>query len=151
MNRVVITGIGVVAPCGIGKEAFWSGVESGRSYIRHDAGMASLGFESTVLSRLDDFDIYDFGQLSEFPGLAAMDRYVQFGVIAGVQALQDAGLMEANPSADESGVLFSSAIGGTATVNQIMAGPKSTAWAARRFLYRPAVRRASTLSGCALS
>ncbi len=135
MNRVVITGIGVVAPCGIGKEAFWSGVESGRSYIRHDAGMASLGFESTVLSRLDDFDIYDFGQLSEFPGLAAMDRYVQFGVIAGVQALQDAGLMEANPSADESGVLFSSAIGGTATVNQIMAG--LSAGGMRTFEYHP--------------
>jgi 3-oxoacyl-(acyl-carrier-protein) synthase len=51
-----------------------------------------------------------------------MDRYVQFGVWAGVQALEDAGLLESNPSPEDTGVMYSSAIGGTATVNQIMAG-----------------------------
>lgn len=121
-NRVVLTGIGVVAPCGVGREAFWSGLESGRSRIRHDEGMAALGFKSTVLSKLDDFDIRQFGGLGEFPGLETMDRYVQFAVWAGVQALEDADLLEGNPSPEETGVMYSSAIGGTATVNQIMAG-----------------------------
>src|SRR5947209_4312850 len=96
VNRVVITGIGVIAPCGVGKEAFWHGTESGRSYIRHDEQMASLGFHSTVLSRFDAFDIRQFPHLAAFPGLVEMDRYVQFGVIAGVQALSDAGLLESN-------------------------------------------------------
>jgi len=135
MRRVVITGVGVVAPCGIGKEAFWSGLESGRSCIRHDEGMARLGFKSTVLSKLDSFDIQQFDRLSAFPGLTTQDRYVQFGVIAGVQAMEDAGLAKDNATAEETGVLFSSAIGGTATVNQIMAG--LSAGGMRTFEYRP--------------
>ena len=135
MRRVVITGIGVVAPCGVGKTTFWEKLETGRSYIRHDEQMASLGFHSTVLSRFDDYDIHQFPFLWAFPGLEEMDRYVQFGVIAGVEALEDAGLLESNPSPGETGVLYSSAIGGTATVNKIMAG--LSAGGMRTFEYRP--------------
>jgi 3-oxoacyl-(acyl-carrier-protein) synthase len=135
MRRVVITGIGSVAPCGMGKETLWEKLESGHSYIRHDEQMASLGFHSTVLSRFDAFDLRQFPHLAAFPGLEEMDRYVQFGVIAGVEALEDAGLLERNPSPGETGVLYSSAIGGTATVNEIMAG--LSAGGMRTFEYRP--------------
>jgi hypothetical protein len=46
MKRVVITGIGVVAPPGVGKERFWKHLESGRSLSRFDEEMASMGINS---------------------------------------------------------------------------------------------------------
>src|SRR2546427_11718547 len=94
MRKVVITGIGVVAPCGIGKVPFWENLEAGRSYIRFDEEMHSMGIKSHVLCRLDGFDVQQYCDSSEFPGLSDHDRFVQFGVVAGKQAMEDADLAD---------------------------------------------------------
>jgi minimal PKS ketosynthase (KS/KS alpha) len=119
MRKVVITGIGVVAPCGIGKERFWEQLESGRSVSRIDEKMASMGIKSKVLCRLDGFDIHHHCEPGEFPHLHEQDRFVQFGVVAGKQAFEDAGLANGSFPADETGIIFASAIGGTSTVTSV--------------------------------
>src|SRR5439155_7813466 len=91
MKRVVISGIGVVATCGVGKEVFWQHLESGRSLSRFDEEMASMGINSKVVCRLDDFNVYQYCDPGEFPNLHEEDRFIQFGVVAGKQALEDAG------------------------------------------------------------
>lgn len=116
MKKVVITGIGVVAPCGIGKIPFWHTLESGRSYISLDEEMASMNIKSRVLCRLRDFEVQQFCDDTEFPGLHTQDRFVQFGVVAGKQAIEDAQLNSADFSHEDAGIIFSSAIGGTPTV-----------------------------------
>jgi len=119
MRRVVITGIGVVAPCGIGKLPFWENLEAGRSYIRFDEEMNSMGIKSHVLCRVSDFDVHQFCDSSEFLDLSEQDRFVQFGVVAGKQALEDAGLADGGFPREETGIIFSSAIGGTPTVARL--------------------------------
>lgn len=118
MKKIVITGIGVVAPCGIGKISFWEGLEAGRSYIRSDEEMSSMNIKSHVLCRVDDFDICQWCSASEFPDLGDYDRFVQLGVVAGKQALEDAGLTDAL-SREDAGIIFSSAIGGIPTVAHV--------------------------------
>jgi minimal PKS ketosynthase (KS/KS alpha) len=116
MTKVVITGIGIVAPCGIGKIPFWENLEAGHSYIRFDEEMDSMGIKSHVLCRLDNFDVRQFCDASEFPDIDEQDRFVQFGVVAGKQALEDAHFTQHDFPREDAGIIFSSAIGGTPTV-----------------------------------
>lgn len=116
MKKVVITGIGVVTPCGVGKIPFWEHLETGQSCIRFDEEMDSMGIKSHVLCRLNDFDVNQFCDASEFPDLSEQDRFVQFGVVAGKQALEDAHFVDSDLPREETGIIFSSAIGGTPTV-----------------------------------
>src|SRR5579864_7762735 len=119
MNRVVITGIGVVAPPGVGKERFWKHLESGQSLSRFDEEMASMGINSKVACRVDDFNVYDYCEPREFPNLHEEDRFIQFGVVAGKQAFEDAGLASGRFPVEETGIIFASAIGGTSMVTNI--------------------------------
>ena len=119
MKRVVISGIGVVAPCGVGKEVFWQHLESGRSLSRFDEEMASMGINSKVVCRLDDFNVYQYCDPGEFPNLHEEDRFIQFGVVAGKQALEDAGLANGSFPPEETGIVLSATIGGTATMTNV--------------------------------
>lgn len=76
-RRVVVTGVGVVAPCGTGADAFW-------------AGLAAPP-EPAVVRRVLDFDPGQWG-LSRVQ-TRRLDRFAQFGVAAAAQALVDAGLL----------------------------------------------------------
>src|SRR5436309_7543710 len=81
--------------------------------------MASMRINSKVICRLDDFDVYHYCDPGEFPNLHEEDRFIQFGVVAGKQALEDAGLANGGFPAEETGIIFASAIGGTSTVTSI--------------------------------
>lgn len=119
MKRVVITGVGVIAPNGVGKDRFWEQLFSGKSYIKQDPCMLKMGINSTVNCSLEGFDILQIveGQLGEY--LETQDRFVQFGVGAGVLAAADAGLLPGQDSKPDIGLIFSSAIGGTPTVQKM--------------------------------
>ena len=88
-RRVVITGLGVVAPNGIGKDAFWSSMMAGSSAIgpitRFDASRFSTRFAA---------EVKDFTPHPKIPKahLNAMDRAYQMGVTAAFQAVDDASL-----------------------------------------------------------
>lgn len=104
-RRVVVTGVGVVAPCGIGAEQCWAGL--------------ARPVEPTVVRRVPGFEPARYG-LTRVE-TRRLDRFAQFGVAAAAQALVDAGLLE-EPSAtgplrgvdpDRAGVLIGSGIGGS--------------------------------------
>jgi 3-oxoacyl-[acyl-carrier-protein] synthase II len=103
-RRVLVTGVGVVAPGGTGAEQFWTGL----------AGPA----EPAVVRRVPGFDPAQWG-LSRVEA-RRLDRFAQFGVAAAAQALVDAGLLAEVTTtgplpgldAERAGVLIGSGIGG---------------------------------------
>jgi minimal PKS ketosynthase (KS/KS alpha) len=117
MRRVVVTGIGVVAPCGIGANEFWRNLLAGRSFVRADAEMKSLGIKSCVLARNDAFEPREWFSKKADTWLLEEDRFVQFGVLAGRMAMQHAGFAGTVADAEDAGIITATAIGGTPTVS----------------------------------
>lgn len=96
-RRVVITGVGVLAPCGIGAEAFWAGL--------------SRAAEPETNRRVDDFDPAEWGL--KHVEVRRIDRFAQLAIAAASLARRDAGI-EAHSPYDpyRCGVMMGTGIGG---------------------------------------
>jgi 3-oxoacyl-[acyl-carrier-protein] synthase II len=93
-NRVVITGIGVVAPNGIGLEAFWESLLAGRSGIGPITLFDASAFKSRIAGEIKNFEPLDYIEEELKP--KRMARHTQFAYAATVMALEDSGLSLAN-------------------------------------------------------
>ena len=113
-RRVWITGMGVVSPIGIGRDAFWAGVRKGASPVRRIDRFDPSPFRSQVAAQIDDFEPLDH---MDARTARQLDRFSQFGLAAGRQALEDAGIpRDASDGVDRErfGVYLGSALGGIA-------------------------------------
>jgi 3-oxoacyl-[acyl-carrier-protein] synthase II len=113
-RRVWITGIGLITACGTGVDAFRAGLRAGRSPVRRIDRFDPSAFRSQVAAQVDDFD-----PLSWMDARTArqLDRFSQFGLVAGRLAMDDAGLVPgvAGAAAPERiGIYLGSALGGIA-------------------------------------
>jgi 3-oxoacyl-[acyl-carrier-protein] synthase II len=113
-RRVWITGIGVITSIGTGVDAFRTGLRDARSAVVRIDRFDPSPFRSQVAAQVDDFD-----PLAWMPPKTArqLDRFSQFGMVAGRLALDDARLVPgadggANP--DRIGIYLGSALGGIA-------------------------------------
>ncbi|NLY52219.1 MAG: beta-ketoacyl-[acyl-carrier-protein] synthase II, partial [Firmicutes bacterium] len=102
MRRVVVTGIGVVTPLGIGKEAFWDGLANGRSGVRRITRFDPSELTSQIAGEVPDFEPLDYMDRKD---ARRMDRFTQFAVAATALALADAGLDQEVPLGERAGVL----------------------------------------------
>src|SRR5207302_3058245 len=89
-NRVVVTGMGVLAPNGIGLEAFWESLLAGRSGIGPITLFDATGFKSQVAGEVKDFNPLDYIEPELKPKRWA--RHTQLAYAATMMALRDAGL-----------------------------------------------------------
>lgn len=89
-NRVVITGMGILAPNGIGIEAFWESLLAGRSGIGPITLFDATGFKSRIAGEVKNFDPLDYIEPELKP--KRMARHTQLAYAAAMMALQDAGL-----------------------------------------------------------
>ena len=89
-NRVVITGMGVVAPNGIGLEPFWESLLAGRSGVGPITLFDASDLKSRIAGEVKNFDPFDYIEPELKP--KRMARHTQFAYAATVMALQDAGL-----------------------------------------------------------
>lgn len=89
-NRVVITGMGVVAPNGIGLDAFWESLLAGRSGIGPITLFDASDFKSRIAGEVKGFDPFDYIEPELKPRRWA--RHTQFAYAATIMALEDAGL-----------------------------------------------------------
>ncbi len=92
-RRVVITGLGVLAPNGIGKEAFWQACISGRSGIRHITSFDASTLPTRIAGEISNFNPDELGLTSE--ERTSLDRGTQFAIAAANLALRDANLLHA--------------------------------------------------------
>ncbi|MEV8532476.1 beta-ketoacyl-[acyl-carrier-protein] synthase family protein [Streptomyces sp. NPDC051211] len=109
-RRVAVTGIGVVAPGGIGAPAFWDLLSHGRTATRGITLFDPTGFRSRIAAEVD-FDPTDHGLDQDT--LARCDRYIQFALVAAREAVRHSGLDLAAADAWRTGVSLGTAVGGT--------------------------------------
>jgi len=110
-RRVVITGIGVISPNGIGKEAVWKAMSGGKSAVRLVDEFDVSIFNTRIAAQVRDFDPFKLG-LSHSDAVR-MDRYVQFAVVAADMAVRDSGLDLSSQDPERCGVCLANAICGT--------------------------------------
>jgi len=113
-RRVVITGLGIVAPNGIGLEAFLHAIQNGISGIRFDQQLADLQFSCQISGTPQIPQEKKLDYLSELELRNFNATGILYGVMAGIDAWKDAGLpLENNPSPDwDSGTIFGTGTSG---------------------------------------
>ncbi|MEU6069033.1 MULTISPECIES: beta-ketoacyl-[acyl-carrier-protein] synthase family protein [Streptomyces] len=109
-RRVAVTGIGIVAPGGIGVPAFWDLLANGRTATRGITFFDPTGLRSQIAAECD-FDPVVHGLDAE--QIERADRYIQFALVAGDEAVRDSGLDLAGENPWRVGVSLGTAVGGT--------------------------------------
>jgi minimal PKS ketosynthase (KS/KS alpha) len=127
MRRSVVTGIGVVAPGGSGRDAFWSLISSGRPAIRRISFFDPSPFRSQIAAECD-FDPVAAGLTAS--ERQRTDRYVQFALAASIEALADSGLGTDEETRQRTGVVLGSAVGGTTALEReyVVASDSGAEW-----------------------
>ncbi len=110
-RKVVVTGLGLVTPIGIGVEPVWDSLRAGRSGIRRITGFDPAPFRSQVAGEVTGFDATDY---LEAKRARRLDRYSQFAIVAARLAVRDAGLDLEREERERIGVCIGSALGGVA-------------------------------------
>ncbi len=110
MNRVVVTGIGLITALGTGLEKSWKRILNGETGIDKITSYDTTDMPVQIAAEVKDFDPLDFGiEKKEIKKLA---RNTQFAIAATKMALADANFTIDETNADEVGVIVSSGIGG---------------------------------------
>jgi 3-oxoacyl-[acyl-carrier-protein] synthase II len=92
MRRVVITGIGVISPIGIGSKAFWENLIAGKVGVRRIQRFDPGGFASQIAGEVPDYKIGDYVPKSYRKATKVMARDIELAVVAADDAFKDAGL-----------------------------------------------------------
>ncbi|MCB5181821.1 beta-ketoacyl-[acyl-carrier-protein] synthase family protein [Streptomyces antimicrobicus] len=142
-RRVVVTGIGVVAPGGIGVPAFWDLLANGRTATRGISLFDPTGFRSRIAAEVD-FDPAAHGLTSE--DTARADRYIQFALVAAREAVRQAGLEVDEDHAWRTGVSMGTAVGGTTRLEHdyVAVSHHGEHWAVDHTRAEPHLQRAFT-------
>ena len=113
-RRVVVTGIGILSPIGNNVEDAWLSCVEGKSGIT----TVNIGLENnpvTIGGRLKNFDSNDFLDSKE---VRRIDPFIQYGIIAANQSIENSGILESNLDLTRVGVNFGAGIGGIDTIEK---------------------------------
>jgi minimal PKS ketosynthase (KS/KS alpha) len=117
MKRVVVTGIGVVAPGGVGREPFWETLITGKSACNLATNIDHLErFRSHMVGSVCEWNPTASGLSEE--QVACFDRHIQFALVAAAEAWADSGLDSEQLEATRMGVSAGTAIGSTTRLEQ---------------------------------
>ena len=108
-KRVVITGLGVIAPNGIGIDNFWNALVHGKSGVRNITFFDASTHPSKIDAEVDGFDPLDY---MDPKSARRMDRFCQFAVAAARMALNEAKLKISDKHSERIGISLGSALGG---------------------------------------
>lgn len=109
MRRVVVTGVGLVSPVGVGTEQTWDAILAGKSGVAPITHFDTTGFSATFAAEVKDFDPLQFVEKKE---LKKMGLFIQFAMGAAQFAMQQSGLKIDSEIAPRTGVFIGSGIGG---------------------------------------
>ncbi len=112
-HRVVVTGLGALTPLGTDAQSSWNDMVKGHSGIKPITSFNTEGYPVRFGGQVPDFDI---GQFLPPKEARRMDGFIQHGLVAGIQAVEDAGLEPDSLALDRIGVAIGSGIGGIKTI-----------------------------------
>lgn len=132
MRRVAITGIGVVAPGGVGREAFWEMITAGRTATRAITFFDTTGFRSRIAAEID-FHPLACGLTPQ--EVYRNDRFIQLALVAADEAVADSGLALGSgaddaPDPSRVAVTLGSAVGATTRLENeyVVGSDKGREW-----------------------
>ena len=108
-RRVVITGLGIVSPIGIGVSATWKNLIAGQSGIGKITHFDASQMACQIAGEVKDFEVTQYLPAKD---ARRMDRFIHFGLVAGIEAFKDSGLQVSEQNAERIGVNIGSGIGG---------------------------------------
>lgn len=114
-RRVVVTGLGCVSPVGNTVEEAWNAVKDGKSGIAAITKFDASPFSTRFAGEVKGFNVEDYLPAKE---ARHMDTFIHYGLAAGIQAIQDSGIVVTPENADRMGVLIGSGIGGLPLIEE---------------------------------
>ncbi len=125
-RRVVVTGIGLVTPVGNTVEESWKGILAGLSGIAPIDFFDTSAYTTKFSASVKNFSIEDYISKKD---ARKMDVFIHFGIAAGMQAIQDAGIDDEGLNPERIGVAIGSGIGGLPNIekqyeNLLASGPR---------------------------
>jgi 3-oxoacyl-[acyl-carrier-protein] synthase II len=125
-RRVVITGLGIISPVGIGIPAVWQNIVAGKSGITRITHFNAESMAAQIAGEVKDFDVTQFLSAKD---ARRMDRFIHLGLVAGMEAYKDSGLEVSEQNAERIGVNIGSGIGGLPMIEDthndyLVAGPR---------------------------
>jgi 3-oxoacyl-[acyl-carrier-protein] synthase II len=114
-RRVVITGIGLVSPVGIGTGATWQALLAGTCGVDRITKFDASGFAAQIAAEVKDFDPLQFIEKKD---VKKMDVFIQYAIAASQFAMDDASLTITPDLAPKAGVFIASGIGGFSTIER---------------------------------
>ena len=124
MRRVVVTGLGIVSPLGLGMDVNWASLTAGKSGLRKIRSFDASDLPSQVAGEVplkteteDGPGFFDIGKYIEHKEQKKMDRFIHYGLVAGVDAVEDSGWKPQDYEGQcRTGVLIGSGIGGLSNI-----------------------------------
>lgn len=114
-RRVVVTGLGIVSPLGIGHEENWDAVSNGRSGIGPITRFDPKDVNAKIAGEVKNFNPEDYIEKKE---IKKMDTFLHYSLAAGKMAVADSGLVINDENAERVGVLVGSGLGGLETIEK---------------------------------
>ncbi|HEV8335989.1 MAG TPA: beta-ketoacyl-ACP synthase II [Candidatus Polarisedimenticolia bacterium] len=114
-RRVVITGMGIISPLGVGTEANWSAMLAGRSGVGPITRFDATAYPSRIAGEVRDFNPEDFIPKKD---VKKMDRFIHYAVAASQLAVDDSALAIDASNGDRVGVYIGSGIGGLPSIER---------------------------------
>src|SRR5512145_1637259 len=112
-RRVVVTGLGLVSPVGVGVEESWSALVAGRSGIGPITLFDASTFPTRIAGEVKGFDPAKFMDRKE---VRRNDRFIHFALAAGDMAMKDSGLDMSKEDPERVGCIIGAGIGGLGTI-----------------------------------
>ncbi len=125
-RRVVVTGLGLITPLGNSVKESWDGILAGKSGIAPIEHFDTTGFSTQFGGSVKGFDVSEYMPAKD---ARKMDTFIQYGMAAAIQAVDDAGLECTEENASRIGVAVGSGIGGLPMIeanhnNLLAKGPR---------------------------
>ena len=114
-RRIVVTGLGMLTPVGNTVEESWNNIIAGKSGIAPITAFDASQFSARISGSVKDFDATLYLPPKD---LKKMDTFIHFGIAAGIQAMDDAGIEVTEENAERIGVAIGSGIGGLPTIEK---------------------------------